>query len=215
MIIGTRLYNELDDERSVCVTGRLSGGKTRLAFDIALYYWRMGYRVISNVPHNFDDWMTFQDVGTLHKSFCILDEGGEYVRAGKLASSITRSAGKADYYTIFAGKRLPHKDLQRIIVVPRFDFFANFGLPALLWQGTVMSAQPRYKFLFWQIFPQVIHGTYSTLSSSAGIENFITRSLVTVNWLAAHEGHSAGLQQDAGLEGFADDVAEAFPSEDA
>jgi len=217
MIIGSRIFDELQDERSICITGALSGGKTRLGFDLALGYWRRGYRVFSNVPHNYDDWMMEgkKDDGTLFKSFCILDEGGEYVRAGKVASSITRSAGKADYYTLFTGKRLPHKDLQRIIVIPRFDFYRNFGIPAILWQAKIMTAEPRYKFVFWQIFPQVIHGTYSTLSSSAGIENFVCRALVTVNRLAEMEGHQAGIQQESGLSGFADDIAEAFPTSDA
>jgi len=210
MILGTRIFDELQDERSICITGALSGGKTRLGFDLALGYWRRGYRVFSNVPHNFDDWMISDenpDNPGLFRSFCILDEGGEYVRQAKLASQITRSAGKADYYTLFTGKRLPHKDLVRIVVLPRFDFYRNFGIPAILWQAKIMTAEPKYKFLFWQVFPQVIHGTYSTLSSSAGIENFVTRALVTVNLLARMEGHDAGVQQEAGASGLADDLS--------
>ena len=56
-VLGSRLYDELDQERMICITGSLSGGKTRLAFDIALFYWRKGFRVFSNVPHNFNHWM--------------------------------------------------------------------------------------------------------------------------------------------------------------
>jgi len=125
MILGTRLYDELDQERIICITGSLSGGKTRLAFDIALFYWRRGWRVMSNVPHNFENWMGREEFD-LYKSFVIIDEGGEYVRQAKVASLVTRSAGKANYYAVFAGKRLPHKNLQDIVIKPRFDFYQKY-----------------------------------------------------------------------------------------
>ena len=203
-IFGEHIFNEIDTERIICITGVLSGGKTRLAFDLALPYWRKGYRVISNVPHNFSG-----DQGQPHlfNSFCILDEGGEYVRKAKTASMLTRSAGKANYYGIFSGKRLPHKELQGIVIRPRFDFYSNFGLPLILWTARIFSDVP-YKISFIQYFPQALHGTYSTLSSSGGIEAILARAENTVNILAQMEGHEAGTQDEAGLLGFADDLAE-------
>jgi hypothetical protein len=208
MIIGSRLFDELDQERIICITGSLSGGKTRLAFDIALFYWRRGYRVFSNVPHNFENW-TGEQRYDLWKSFVIIDEGGEYVRQAKVASSITRSAGKANYYAIFAGKRLPHKNLQDIIIRPRFDFYQNFGIPLILWRG-VVNADEKYKFVFWQVLPQLVHGTYSTRTSSGGIEEVFARAARTVDLLAEMEGQQAGQQTEAGFGGLADDLSEAF-----
>jgi len=205
-IFGDRLFFELDTERIMCIGGALSGGKTRLAFDIALTYWRRGYRVISNVPHNFVNF-TGKDDNALFKTFVIVDEGGEYVRQAKVASVITRSAGKANYYMIFAGKRMPHKNLQDIIIRPRFDFYQNYGLPFILWSCRVCSDVP-YKFNFWQVFPQRLHGTYSTLTSSGSIEKIIERATVTVELLAAMEGQDAGVQVEAGQDGLADDLAE-------
>jgi len=209
MIIGDRIYNELDDERSICITGALSGGKTRLGFDLALRYWRLGYRVFANVPHNFDHLEGIDNTYDLYRSFVVCDEGGEYVRKSLLASTITRSAGKADYYVLFTGKRLPHKELQRIIVMPRFDFYRNYGIPVIVWRAKILSADPVYKFNFTQVFPQVLHGTYSTRSSSAGIDDFISRAQNTVLRLAREEGHEAGAGTEAGLEGLADDLAQA------
>ncbi len=206
MILGSRLYDELDDERSICITGSLSGGKTRLAFDIALFYWRRGYRVFSNVPHNFKNW-TGVETYDLFKSYVVIDEGGEYVRQAKVASSITRSAGKANYYAIFAGKRLPHKNLQDIVIRPRFDFYKNFGIPLILWRAQV-NADEKYKFVFFQAFPQLVHGTFSTRTSSGGIEDIFARAQYTVDLLAKMEGQEAGQQVEAGYTGLADDLAE-------
>lgn len=208
MIFGSRLFDELDQERIICITGSLSGGKTRLAFDIALFYWRRGYRIFSNVPHNFVNWTGVESYD-LFKSYVIIDEGGEYVRQAKVASAITRSAGKANYYAIFAGKRLPHKNLQDIIIKPRFDFYQNYGIPLILWRA-VVNADEKYKFVFLQAFPQLVHGTYSTRTSSGGIEEVFSRASRTVDLLAKMEGQEAGEQQEAGYTGLADDLAEAF-----
>ena len=42
MILGSRLFDELDQERIVCITGSLSGGKTRLAFDLLFFIGGVG-----------------------------------------------------------------------------------------------------------------------------------------------------------------------------
>lgn len=208
-ILNQRIFNELDQERVICITGALSGGKSRLAFDIALNYWRMGFRILSNVPHNFVS--DTKDTFDLFKTYVIVDEGGEYVRQSKMASAITRSAGKANYYMIFAGKRLPHKELQTLIIRPRFDFYQNYGIPLILWRATVL-ADEKYKFPIWQYIPQVLHGTYSTLTSSGGIESILARAENTVNLLAQMEGQTAGKTNDAGIAGFAEDIAEGVSS---
>jgi len=216
-ILSQRIFDEINTEKAVCITGVLSGGKTRLAFDLALPYWRSGkYRVISNCANNFvgnKPITSYQgkEIGNKHlfKTFIVLDEGGEYVRTLKIASLITRSAGKADYYVVFAGKKLPHKELQGVVIRPRFNFYDNFGLPFIWWSVKVASDVP-YKFSFIQWFPSALHGTYSTLSSSAGIEDIISLSSLTVDKLAEIEGQIAGKTVEAGLEGFADDLAGSF-----
>lgn len=203
-IIGERIYSELDQERIICITGALSGGKTRLAFDIGLRYWRKGYKINSNVLHNFTDWMSPHKYGGLFKTYNVVDEGGEYIREAKVGSLITRSAGKADYYMVFAGKRLPHKNLQDVIIKPRFDFYQNFGIPLILWRVKVMS-DDKYTFPLWQYFPSRLHGTYSTRSSSAGIENILSDAQSTVERLAQIEGQVAGVSRDASISGLSED----------
>jgi hypothetical protein len=213
MLIGDRLYSELDQERIICITGSLSGGKTRLAFDVAKRYWRSGFRVRSNVPHNFFDTSEHgipnEWKDTLYKSYIIVDEGGEYIRQAKVASMVTRSAGKANYYVVFSGKRLPHKNLQDIIIKPRFDFYQNYGIPVILWRAFV-NATEKYKFPIWQIFPSRVHGTYSTRTSSGGIESLFVDAENTVKRLAELEGQVAGVQTEAGVLGIADDFADAI-----
>jgi hypothetical protein len=206
-ILGERIYNELDQERSVCITGALSGGKTRLAFDLALRYWRKGYKVNSNVLHNFVPIAPDHKHGGLFRTFNIMDEGGEYIREAKVASLITRSAGKADYYMVFSGKRLPHKNLQDVIIKPRFDFWQNYGIPLILWRVTV-ATNDKYTFPLWQWLPSHLHGTFSTLSSSAGIEDILSTAQYTVEKLASIEGQVAGVSREATFSGIAEDFQE-------
>lgn len=213
MIVGDRFYYEFDQTRMACITGSLSVGKTNLAFDIALRYWRMGFRVLSNVGNNFvelplhalREQSRFR-VCPLYKTVVIMDEAGEYIREQKLASSITRSAGKANYYCIFSGKRLPHKNLQEIIVETRFDFYSNYGLPCILWRCTV-EAHKNYSFNFFQWRPSQMWGTYSTISSSGGIEKILGMAVTTVDRLAELEGEIAGVSASAGIGSLADEVA--------
>lgn len=209
-ILNSRVFDELDQERIICITGSLSGGKTRLAFDIGLIYWRKGFRVLSNVPHNYVNWTGVND-DDLFKTYNVVDEGGEYVRQAKVGSLITRSAGKANYYMVFAGKRLPHKNLQDIVIRPRFDFYQNYGIPLILWKAQV-NADEKYKFPIWQYLPQRVHGTYSTRTSSAGLEDIFRRAQNTVNKLAEMEGQTAGSSADAGFSGLADDLSESLGS---
>jgi len=205
-ILGDRVYQELEQERIICITGRLSGGKTRLGFELALPWWKRGYRINSNSAHNFINW-TGVFTYDLYRSFNIVDEGGEYVRQEKMASMITRSAAKSDYFVVFAGKRLPHKALQQVIIKPRFDFYFNYGIPLILWKAKVSGGDEPYKFSFFQVYPQYTHGTFSTRTSSAGIEEILARAEKTVDRLAREEGQTAGRQLDAGWEGLADDLA--------
>lgn len=207
MILGSRIYDELDTSRFMCITGVLSGGKTRLAFDLAVPYWRRGMTVNANVTHNFsgDNRPAWQH-DMLYDTFNIADEGGEYVRKAATASTLVRSAGKANYYFIFSGKRLPHNSLQELIVMPRFDFYANYGLPFILWRCTVHGAK-KYDVHFWQFLPQLIHGTYSTRTSTSDIDVLIRMAENTVKHLAATEGQEAGQQRTAGLDGLADDLS--------
>ena len=177
-----------------------------MAFDIALPFWNRGYRVLANVPHNFVNRTGNKDFD-LYKTVVIVDEGGEYIREAKDASLLTRPAGKANYYVIFSGKRMPHKNLQDIVVKPRFDFWKNYGIPLILWRAKV-NADEKYIVPFWQLVPQLIHGTYSTKTSSGDITQLLQMALITVERLANEEGQKAGKQNVAGLYGFADDLAE-------
>jgi hypothetical protein len=206
MILGYRLFDELDVENICCIGGNLSAGKTRLAFDIARFYWLQDYRVVANVPHHYFGRPKALRTHDLYKTVCIMDEGGEFVRDAKTSSLITRSAGKANYRVIFAGKRAPHKDLQRLMIEPKFNFLGVFGLPFIWWRVKVQAEQ-NYEVAFWQLFPHLVHGTYSTKSSGGAIESIISLAHKTVERLAHEEGQEAGRQVEAGLLGLADDLA--------
>lgn len=210
MLTNITLKKEILFSRVFCVTGRLRGGKTRLAFDIYRSYYPE-YRLRANLPNV---WQA-QGIGVIPKSrpmkpseavayyyaksgeitpdysyhtYNIIDEGGEFVRRERLASYLTRSAGKADAIYCFSGKRLPHKSLQELVLYPVFDFWLNFLIPIVLWRAEVtVGLSDRYKFYFAQYFPMMLHGYYSTGYPGTDVDYFANSAAITMIDLAYHE----------------------------
>lgn len=170
MFIGGDLSKEMILSRVLVITGSLSAGKTRLAIHLWYHYFR-GYSLYANIP--LSPSLSRPLPPTFHHSYVVLDEGGVFVREAKLASKIIRSAGKADYFVVFSGRRQPHKDLSELVIEPVFDFFRNFGVPALLWRYSYFGGRKSYTRLFLQLFPQVVHGLFDTYSPSEGIDAFL------------------------------------------
>ena len=197
MLIGNRFIDELQSERVAYIGGSLDAGKTRLAFEAARFLWLRGYRVIANVPHNYLR-PESHDKSFLYKSVVILDEGGEFFRDAKTGSVITRSAAKSDYYVLIPAKRPPHKSMVRLSISPRFNFLSVYGIPAIWWK-VVVRADQNYTVSFWQIFPGLIHGTYSTKTSAGGIEIILSLAEKTAKKLANDEGQEAGQELKTGL----------------
>lgn len=136
----------------------------------------------------------------LYKTFIHLDEAGEVARTSKLSSLVTRSAGKANSIVAISGKKLPHKDLQEIVCVAVYDFDVNLGLPFILWNAKVNpgpGVKP-YSFLFWQVFPRLVHGIYSTMGSGGSIDSIVNAAALTVARLAYDEGQTSVIGQYQG-----------------
>jgi len=210
MILGMRVFEELDVSRRLWIGGDLGGGKTRLAFDLALPYWRKGYNVVSNVPHNFSlsSGPFGVDIPDLYKSFVIGDEAGEYIREQKFASALTRSLSKADYYWVSSGARSPHKFMCDFQIFKIFDFWNNYGVPLLLWRATLFmdtSSKSGSDFLFWQWMPSTLHGTYSTLAPSADMSRIFQLASRTIDRLAKETDSIAG----EAVQGVYDDAPQA------
>jgi len=158
-------FAELDDNRTLVLTGRLSSGKTCLAVELAERYLRKGYRLISQTKCVWND--SLEDIkpdsSGRYKAVVIIDEGGLYFRTQKSASAISSFAAKVDTYIIFAGKKVPHLDLCTLTAQVWFDFFKWFLIPLKVWKYEVQNGSKSYSGKFLQTGWWMYWGIYDTL----------------------------------------------------
>lgn len=163
-----RFYAELEQERIICVSGQLGSGKSLIAHMIAHPYLQQGYRFVTNMASVWaePDWRHIQPLPPLYqyKVVAALDEPGLYVRTFKTASVLSSFARKLDAYLIFCGKKLPHQDLQNLVLYQWFDFYKNFLIPLKVYRYDVhVSTTKSYQGYIWVSAWQAYYGIYSTL----------------------------------------------------
>lgn len=162
-----RFFAEFDQERIMCFSGQLGSGKSLLSHMIAEHYLQSGYRFVTNMASVWaEDWKQLQPIPPLmqYKVCAVIDEGGLYVRTFKSASALSSFARKLDSYLIFCGKKLPHQDLQSLVLYQWFDFYKNFLLPVKVYRYDVsVSTTKTYHGYIWVSLWQAYYGIYSTL----------------------------------------------------
>lgn len=158
-------FGELDDNRILAITGRLSSGKTLMAVQLAQRYLARGYRLISQTGCVWND--EAKDIvpdsrGKLH-CVIIIDEGGLYFRTQDMARAVSSFAAKLDCYVIFAGRKLPHKDLCSLTCQMWFNALRWFWLPFKVWRYSVENGQKTYSGFFLETAWWDFYGVYDTL----------------------------------------------------
>ena len=158
-------FAELDDNRTLVITGRLSSGKTLLAVELAERYLKKGYRLASQINCVWNDDLEEikPDEKGRYKMVAIIDEGGLYFRTQKSASSVSSFAAKIDSYIIFSGKKLPHADLCTLTCQVWFDAQKWFLLPFKIWRYDVFNGNKTYHGFFYQTGWWLYWGIYDTL----------------------------------------------------
>jgi AAA+ ATPase superfamily predicted ATPase len=158
-------FAELDDNRTLVITGRLSSGKTLLAMELAERKLRKGYKLISQTSCVWNDSIedVVPDESGRYKFVAIIDEGGLYFRTQKSASAVSSFAAKIDSYVIFSGKKLPHADLCTLTCQVWFDFMKWFLLPFKIWRYDVYNGNKAYNGYFLQTGWWHYFGIYDTL----------------------------------------------------
>ncbi len=158
-------FAELDDNRTLVITGRLSSGKTLLAVELAERYLRKGYKLISQIScvWNDDIKSVVADEAGKYKVVCIMDEGGLYFRSAKSASAVASFAAKVDSYIIFSGRKLPHGDLCSLSCQVWMDLMKYFLIPIKVWKYEVHNGSKRYSGKFVQTGWWLYYGIYDTL----------------------------------------------------
>ncbi len=169
-------FTELDDNRILAITGRLSSGKSLLAIELAERYLKRGYKLVSQMTCAWNDepeTVEADELGRRHV-VAIVDEGGLYFRTSKSSNSVSSFAAKMDSYIIFSGRKLPHESLCSLTCQVWFDFWKNFLIPVKLWRYDVENGRKAYHGFFWQTGWWVYWGIYDTLDPGDFPETIVT-----------------------------------------
>lgn len=169
-------FTELDDNRILVITGRLSSGKTLLATELAERKLKKGYKLLSQFRCIWND--EYKDVlpdehGKYH-AVAIVDEGGLYFRSAKSASAVSSFAAKLDTYIIFSGRKLPHDDLCSLTCQVWFDFFKYFLIPVKVWRYDVANGKKTYSGYFVQTSWWHYWGVYDTLDPAGAPDQMVS-----------------------------------------
>jgi hypothetical protein len=156
-------FTELSDNRVVCITGRLGSGKTLIGIELAEYYLKKGYYLVTNTSTVWNDGFV---VPALHDEVPVVglvDEGGMYARTSSTVKMLSAFLRKTKSILIFAGKKLPHEDLCDLKLYSWFDFWRNFRVPFRLWRWDYqIQTTKKYSGYLVQTLWQDYYGIYST-----------------------------------------------------
>lgn len=159
LLFASNFFRAFNTHQVACLFGSTRTGKTRLAFDIASYYLEDGWRLISNTKNVWEEttlpYISKDDM--FLDTVVILDEGGPYLRTRESYMSLMLYKGKLSTRWLIPSVDLPHEDLWKIIVMPKFS---NDWLG--LWTYEETTARSRNKGFFIQVFPFALHGIFET-----------------------------------------------------
>jgi hypothetical protein len=168
-------FAEFQDCFMVYITGRLGSGKTLFATELAEYFLKRDYKLISQIACIWNDdisTMTMDEFGR-RKVVAIFDELGLYFRTAKSAASISSFARKQWTYLIFAGRKAPHDDLCELTVQLWFDFMKWFWIPLKVWRYDKINGRKTYSGYIWQTAWWEYFGIYDTLDPGDNPEEIV------------------------------------------
>ncbi len=170
-------FAELYQERIACVTGSLGTGKTLITHAIAQPFLRDGYKFFGNISSAWLDdieKVKLTKKGEQVHAVVVCDEGGLYVRRFEDVKRLSSYARKLDIYIIFAGKKLPHEDLQALRLYVWFDFYKNFLIPLRVWRYDVqVDITKNYHGYLFETGWWAYYGLYSTLDPGGDVEDIL------------------------------------------
>ena len=164
----TELGNEFRTTRMAAIGGSLGAGKTLFVHDLVEPLLRRGYKYVTNYRCAWADNpldVLPDEYGARH-AVVVVDEGGIYLRKYRDVARLSMIARKLDIYLVFAGRKLPHKDLCELTIYPWIDLWSQFLLPVKVWKG-VVDASKQYAFYIFQALWWQHYGLYSTLDPGA------------------------------------------------
>lgn len=130
---GNEIFGLLRDFKFCWIDGRVQGGKTSFAVELAEYYAERGYRIVANIPVAFaENWrdIHLMDDG-LARVFMILDEGGMWLPGDAEAKKFKAFLGKLDIIVVLSSVEEPPRSFRKI-KLEVMENFMKIGLP-IIW----------------------------------------------------------------------------------
>jgi len=123
MLFAADLFlSDLSQNYVLSIAGQKGSGKTAMAFEIAAWYLRRGYKLISNIDNIWQDKylpiLLARNPEYLKHSVLILDEGGRYLREWRYFENIFEFSRKFDNIILIPSTRVAHENLAEFICRP-------------------------------------------------------------------------------------------------
>lgn len=151
--------------RCIYIDGRYGGGKTALAFKLAieLQKRREYYYILSNTKSIVND--KPEDVvmrdGQYVDAVIVLDEGGLFLETNADVKKWMFALRKLNISIIIPSVEPPHSRMTKL-TIQRLMNWQVFGLPVWTYGWILRSGQQKQKGMFHWLFPEEIYGIYDT-----------------------------------------------------
>jgi len=186
-------YADLSANYILSIAGQKGSGKTAMAFEIARWYLRRGYKLITNIDNIWSDADCEQKIETnpeyLKHSVIILDEGGRYLREWKFFEDLFEYARKFDNIILIPSTRIAHENLSEFICRP--NLWLQRILPGKLnyWSYQIKTGDHDIIGSFWYKPGETI-GVYDTFDVSRSPVYIIKAFSALIQSEAAKRGRS-------------------------
>jgi len=197
--------------RMVWVSGRFSGGKTSLAFEVARNFGDMGYRIITNTKSVWadrpDECLLDKD-GHL-KAIVILDEGGTEFKTNSQVEQISAYSAKMDIIFLVPSFFPPARKFQVLEIQPVWNL-KPIGIPYIHYRWSVAVGNFKDQGSFGWFFPQSIWGIYSRQDPGAFTDEIVHLLIKRKNEFRQLHGKTRGIDSIPGMERSGLEGAELF-----
>lgn len=170
MLIGADLFlGDLQVNRILSIAGQRGSGKTAMAFELASWYLKRGYKLITNIDNIWqEDYLLGRmrmDSEYVKHSIIILDEGGRYLREWKYFENMFEFARKFDNIILIPSVRIAHENLAEFVCRPVTWLQRVLPIGLNYWTYTVKTGDQDIFGSFWFRASDSI-GVYDTLDVS-------------------------------------------------
>ena len=201
IIGGGQIMSIIWNYRLVHLMGRFSGGKTSMAFYMAEYFLKKGYRLVSNTACIWNDDLQYVQLNeqNMLKAVFVLDEGGLFFKTSKEVERIASYAAKMDCVYLIPSFWPPTRSAQVVTVQPIFGF-RSAGIPAIVykWRVKLGAFEEKGWFLCW--WPQSVFGLYSHQDPGDSPQKIIDLLVQRTDEYLGRYGHDHGLSAVEGEE---------------